>query len=72
MDSMVFVNPGLRTQQQPVWLPRDPAGFVDQEMTELNEANIATTIESATMDAKGKIAVEVSQHLAAPGDDFWE
>ncbi|KAG0064239.1 hypothetical protein BGZ89_009257 [Linnemannia elongata] len=71
-DSMAFVNPGLRAQQQPVWLPRDPAGFVDQELTELDEASIANTTESATMNAKGKVAVEVTQHVAAPGDEFWE
>ncbi|KAG9062547.1 hypothetical protein KI688_005462 [Linnemannia hyalina] len=71
-NSMAFVNPGLRTQQKPVWLPRDPAGFVDQEVTELNGASIANTTESATMNAKGKIAVEVSQLVAAPGDEFWE
>lgn len=71
-DSTAFMNPGLRTQQQPVWLPRDPAGFVDQEVTELDGANIANTTDSATMDAKGKITVEVSQQLTAPGEEFWE
>ncbi|KAG0274814.1 hypothetical protein BGZ95_009437 [Linnemannia exigua] len=71
-DSMAFVNPGLRTQKQPVWLPRDPAGFTDTEISELNESSIANTTESATMDTKGKVAVEVSQHVAAPGDEFWE
>ncbi|KAF8937291.1 hypothetical protein BGZ47_009105 [Haplosporangium gracile] len=71
-DSMAFVNPGLRTQRQPVWLPRDPAGFVDQEIAELNGASVANTTESATMNAKGKVNVEVSQRVAAPGDEFWE
>ncbi|KAK3818170.1 MAG: hypothetical protein J3R72DRAFT_460309 [Linnemannia gamsii] len=71
-DSMAFMNPGLRTQGQPVWLPKDPAGFTDKEITELNESSIANTTESATMDPKGKVAVEVSQHVAAPGDEFWE
>ncbi|KAF9122935.1 hypothetical protein BGW39_009393 [Mortierella sp. 14UC] len=71
-DSMAFVNPGLRAQQQPVWLPKDPSGFTDMEIAELNESGIANTTESATMDPKGKVAVEVSQHVAAPGDEFWE
>ncbi|KAF9910060.1 hypothetical protein EC991_007391 [Linnemannia zychae] len=71
-DSMAFVNPGLRTQHQPVWLPKDPVGFTDMEIAELNGSGIANTTESATMDSKGKVAVEVSQHVVAPGDEFWE
>jgi hypothetical protein len=71
-DSMAFVNPGLRTQQQPIWIPQDPTGFTDQELTELNGASIANTTQAATIDAKGKVAVGVEQLLAAPGDDVWE
>ncbi|KAF9934732.1 hypothetical protein FBU30_000590 [Linnemannia zychae] len=71
-DSMAFVNPSLRAQMQPIWLPKDVGGFVNKEIEELNVLGLPNTTESATMDAKGKVAVEVSQQIAAPGDEFWE
>ncbi|KAF9087899.1 hypothetical protein BGX23_007798 [Mortierella sp. AD031] len=72
VDSMAFMNPGLRTQQQPIWLPKDHSGFTDMEIAELNGVGLPNTTNSATMDYKGKVAVEVSQLVVAPGDEHWE
>lgn len=68
---MAYVNPGLRTQQQPVWVPQDPIGFTDQEVAELNNTNITNTTEAATIDGKGKVVVGVEQLVGAPGEEFW-
>ena len=69
---MAFVNPALRARKQPIWLPNDSSGFADTEIVELDGAGLPNTTECATMDAKGKVAVEVSQQVTAPGDEFWE
>ena len=71
-DAYAYVNPGLWTQAQPLWLPKDPRGFAELETMELNNAGLSTTTDSATMDAKGRIAVEVSQREVAPGDVYWD
>ncbi|KAG0287538.1 hypothetical protein BGZ96_008546 [Linnemannia gamsii] len=70
-ESMAFVNPALRTQEHSVWIPQDHTGFTDQEVTELNSANITNTTEAATIDEKGKVTVGVEQLVVAPGDEFW-
>ena len=45
---------------------------MELETVELNNAGLPSTMDSATMDEKGRIAVEVSQHEAAPGEEHWE
>ncbi|KAF9585913.1 hypothetical protein BGW38_000069 [Lunasporangiospora selenospora] len=70
-EEYAFVNPALWKGSQPIWLPKDPRGFAELETLELNNAGLASTTDSATMDMKGKISVDVSQRDVAPGDPFW-
>lgn len=71
-DSLSYVNPALWKQCMPIWLPKDPRGFAELETVEMNNAGLSCTTESATMDTKGKIAVETSQRDVAPGEERWE
>ncbi|KAF9359560.1 hypothetical protein BGX34_008298 [Mortierella sp. NVP85] len=71
-DSLTYVNPAFWKQCLPIWLPKDPRGFAEPEIVELNNAGLPCTTEAATMDAKGQIVVEVSQRDTAPGEESWE
>ncbi|KAG0041628.1 hypothetical protein BGZ83_001524, partial [Gryganskiella cystojenkinii] len=71
-DEYAYVNPGLWTQPQPIWLPKDPRGFAELETMELSDNGLSSTTDSATMDQKGRVAVEVSQREVSPGDIYWE
>lgn len=71
-DALAYVNPALWTEAQPVWLPQDPRGFAEIETMELTNAGLRNTTEQATMDMKGKVAVDVGEWDVAPGDEFWE
>ncbi|KAG0025664.1 hypothetical protein BGZ81_006991, partial [Podila clonocystis] len=70
-DSLAYVNPALWAEAQPVWLPQDPRGFAEIETMELTNAGLKSTTEQATMDMKGKVAVDVGDWDVAPGDEFW-
>lgn len=71
-DSLTYVNPAIWKQCMPIWLPKDPRGFAELETVELNNTGLSCTTESATMDTKGQITVEVSQRDVAPGEEHWE
>lgn len=71
-DALVYVNPALWMEGQPVWLPQDPRGFAEIEVMELTNAGLKATTEQATMDQKGKVSVETGQRDVAPGDESWE
>ncbi|KAF8940769.1 hypothetical protein EDD21DRAFT_387996 [Dissophora ornata] len=71
-EALSYVNPAFWKQGEPIWLPKDPRGFAELEAVELNNAGLPSTTDSATMDAKGRIAVDVSQREVAPGEEHWE
>ncbi|KAG0249411.1 hypothetical protein BG011_009334 [Mortierella polycephala] len=71
-EELSYVNPALWKQGNPIWLPKDPRGFAEVEVMELDNAGLPCTTDCATMDMKGRVAVEVSQREIAPGDDYWE
>ncbi|KAI1303773.1 hypothetical protein EDD11_005312 [Mortierella claussenii] len=71
-ELLAYVNPALWRQCQPLWLPKDPRGFAEVEIVELNNAGLHCTTDSATMDTKQRIAVEVGHREVAPGEELWE
>jgi hypothetical protein len=71
-DSLMYVNPAFWRQCLPIWLPKDPRGFAEPEIVEMNNAGLSCTTEAATMDANGRIVVEISQRDTAPGEESWE
>ncbi|KAF9982925.1 hypothetical protein BGZ65_002365 [Modicella reniformis] len=71
-DTLSYVNPAYWKQGWPIWLPRDPRGFAELETVELNNTGLPCITESATMDTKGGITVEVVQREVAPGEEHWE
>ncbi|KAF9572554.1 hypothetical protein EC968_009697 [Mortierella alpina] len=71
-EAQSYVNPALWRQGYPIWLPKDPRGFAEVEIMELNNAGLPCLSDHATMDSKGRISVEASQREVAPGDELWE
>ncbi|KAG0225473.1 hypothetical protein BGW42_004279 [Actinomortierella wolfii] len=67
-----YVHPAIWTMGQPIWLPKDPRGFAEIETLELANAGLPSTTDAATMDAKGKVTVDATQRLVAPGDLDWD
>ncbi|KAG0215259.1 hypothetical protein BGX28_000478 [Mortierella sp. GBA30] len=71
-EALSFVNPALWMQGYPIWLPKDPRGFAEVEIMELNNAGLPCLSDHATMDSKGRISVDASQRDIAPGEEIWE
>ncbi|KAF9938543.1 hypothetical protein BGZ67_010692 [Mortierella alpina] len=71
-ESQSYVNPALWKQGLPIWLPKDPRGFAEVEIMELNNAGLPCLSDDAVMDSKGRVSVEASQRDVAPGDELWE
>ncbi|KAF9279312.1 hypothetical protein BGZ68_007993 [Mortierella alpina] len=71
-DAQSYVNPALWKQGLPIWLPKDPRGFAEVEIMELNNAGLPCLSDHAVMDSKGRVSVEASQRDVAPGDELWE
>ncbi|KAF9963709.1 hypothetical protein BGZ70_007243, partial [Mortierella alpina] len=55
-EAQSYVNPALWKQGLPIWLPKDPRGFAEVEIMELNNAGLPCLSDHAAMNSKGRVS----------------